>query len=146
MVCSLNTCFTHLEWAFWKSPGLFTLDLFSTWYLEHHVQCLGLMMFSPFLFRLGFWGFWHSDTVHSSEKGFGRFGSRSTQIRAGHSGLILFLHCLQSQIPLLGRAPVCPSSEPLQRVVLFHKYAQLNVTEVCPVGFKHFWKQISSVT
>lgn len=84
MVCSLNTCFTDLGWAFWKSPGLFTLDLFSTWYLECHVQAPGLMMFSPFLCQkwwehfgaswiLGFLTFWHF--VHSSEKG---FGSRST--------------------------------------------------------------------
>lgn len=40
----------------------------------------------------------------------------------------------------------CPFSEPLQHVVLLHKCAQLNITKVvCPVGFKHFWKQISSV-
>lgn len=47
--------------------------------------------------------FWCS--VHSSEKG---FGSRSTQVRAGHTGLMSFLHCLQHQIPLQGRAPVLP--------------------------------------
>lgn len=60
MVYSLNTCFTHIGWAFWKSPGLFTVDLFSTWYLEHHVQGLGLTMFSLFLYQLvplGFCGF-----------------------------------------------------------------------------------------
>lgn len=39
----------------------------------------------------------------------------------------------------------CLFSEPLQNVVLLHKCAQLNVTKLCPVGFKHFWKQISSV-
>lgn len=71
MSCSLYTCFTDLGWPFWKSPGLLTLDLCSTLYLDCHVQSPGLIMFSPFLCRngekisvpLGFWGFWHSDTL-----------------------------------------------------------------------------------
>lgn len=93
------------------------------------------------LWILGLLTFWCC--VHSSGKG---FGSRSTQVRAGNSGLMSLLGGLQGQISLLGGLLCCPSSEPLQHAVLLHKCAQLNIAKVvCPVGLKHFWKQNSSV-
>lgn len=113
MVSSLNTCSTHLGWAFWKSPGPFILGLFSIWYLEGHMLDVGLVMFSPFLWQLvplGFWGFWNPEALCTAVKKDLKAGALSKGWSRWADVPITrtFLYCLQGQIPLLGRAPVLP--------------------------------------
>lgn len=108
MVCCLNTCFIDLGWAFWKSPGLFTLDLFSTWYLERHVQGPGLMMFSPFLCQLVPLDSGTFDILMLCAQQWKRIWKEEHSSKSWSHWADVTPCGLQGQIPLLGKALVLP--------------------------------------